>query len=473
MRQTILVVDDELGPRESLKTIFAKKYDVELAENCAQAMEKLSARKIDLILLDVILPDRSGIDLLQDIQEQHPHIPVVMISATSSLRTVVESMRVGALDYVAKPFDVQELLRIVSRALDSTRLHRQVEALESEVAREFPVDHIVGDAPEFRSTLDQLRKAADTGSTVLLCGESGTGKELAARMLHSCSARKDEPFVAIHCAALSESLMESELFGHEKGAFTGADKRKHGRFDLAESGTIFFDEVGEMPLSTQVKLLRVLEEREFMRVGGTRTIRTHARIVAATGLDLRAAAQKKRFREDLFYRLSVIPVTLPPLRRRTGDIPLLLNHFLNKFSRSIPSRARRIDPEAMDRLCRYDWPGNIRELRNIVERVLVLHPHAPVVLPQFLPEEFQRPIPAAAPVHSGGTLQSRINAFERALIEQALHEANGNQTRAAQNLGTTRRILRYRMKKLDIPANNGMSNENRPSATPASPRNPA
>jgi transcriptional regulator with GAF, ATPase, and Fis domain len=285
----------------------------------------------------------------------------------------------------------------------------------------------------------------------LIGGESGTGKELAARMLHSLSSRKEEPFVAVHCAALSETLMESELFGHEKGAFTGADKRKPGRFDLAGSGTLFFDEVGEMSLSTQVKLLRVLQEREFMRVGGTRPIRTNARIVAATARDLRQEVKEERFRDDLYYRMSVVPVTVPPLRERSGDIPLLINHFLDIFGRGLSAQVKRVHPTAMQLLCNYAWPGNIRELRNIVERMLVLNRDADEVLPQFLPAEFHdgRVSPPAT-LDAGATLQDAVDTYEKQLIEQALAETNGVQTRAADKLGTTRRILRYRMEKLQI-----------------------
>lgn len=456
MKQKILVVDDELGPRESLKTIFSQKYDVELAESGKQAMNVLSKQRIDLVLLDVIMPGPDGLASLKDMQNMHPDTAVVMISASTSLRPVVEAMRVGAADYVTKPFDVDEIRHIVERALENRRLHRRVEALESEVAREFPVEGIVGESQAFHKALVDIHKAADTDSTVLIAGESGTGKELAARMLHAMSARKDEPFVAVHCAALPESLMESELFGHEKGAFTGADKHKPGRFDLAGSGTLFFDEVGEMPLSTQVKLLRVLQEREFMRVGGTRVVRTNARIVAATARDLRREVKTKRFRDDLFYRLSVVPVCLPPLRERTGDIPLLVRHFLSLFGRSISDRVDDFDPNAMDLLCRYAWPGNIRELRNIIERMLVLHRNEQIIRAEFLPDEFhQRDDAAVAAIAPGKTLQDTVNAFERTLIEKALLETSGVQTRAAENLGTTRRILRYRMEKLNIDIRNG------------------
>jgi DNA-binding NtrC family response regulator len=450
MKQRILVVDDEVGPREALKAVFGKAYEVEMAANADAAMEILQNKRCDLVLLDVMMPGKDGLEFLRDVQGLYPKLPVVMISASSSVRPVVEAMRVGAYDYVSKPFDVEEILHIAKRAMESERLHRCVAALASEVAREFPVKGVVGESPAFTAALHDVEKAADTDATVLIGGESGTGKELAARILHALSSRKDEPFVAVHCAALPETLMESELFGHEKGAFTGADKQKPGRFDLAGSGTLFFDEVGEMSLATQVKLLRVLQEREFMRVGGTRPIRTNARIVAATARDLRAEVKEGRFRDDLYYRLSVVPVHLPPLRRRGGDIPLLARHFLQAFGHSMDSDIEDFSPAALDLLCAYAWPGNIRELRNIIERMVVLYRRERLILPEFLPEEFHEGGGAAAAIPEGGTLQQTVNAFERNLIEKALIETEGVQTRAAKKLGTTRRILRYRMDKLDI-----------------------
>lgn len=288
-------------------------------------------------------------------------------------------------------------------------------------------------------------------STVLIRGESGTGKELAARLLHLSSTRKDEPFVAVHCASLSETLMESELFGHEKGAFTNADKRKPGRFDLAGSGTLFFDEVSEMSMTTQVKLLRVLQEREFMRVGGTRVIRTNARIVAASAKDLRDEVKKGNFRDDLYYRLSVVLAYLPPLRERHGDIPLLASHFLELFRLSMDADMEGFDEDALAMLCKYPWPGNVRELRNIIERMVVLHRRDHHIMPEHLPEEFHSGDGGMTFVSPEGmTLEDAVNTYERKIIEKALKETKGVQTRAADQLGTTRRILRYRMEKLDI-----------------------
>ncbi len=449
----ILIVDDELGSRESLKVIFGRDYSPKLAASAAEALQHLSEQKVDLIFLDVIMPDRDGLSLLKEVQNLYPEVPVIMVSASTSVRPVVEAIRAGAYDYVTKPFDVEDVRRLAERALESSSLRRRVEILENEVSRKYPVHGIVGESPAFVKALEDIRKAADTDSTVLISGESGTGKELAARLLHALSGRREEPFVAVHCAALPEALMESELFGHEKGAFTSAERKKPGRFDLAGSGTLFFDEVGEMNMSTQVKLLRVLQEREYMRVGGTQVIRTNARIVAATARDLRAEVGEKRFRDDLFYRLNVVPVKLPPLRERVEDIALLSRHFLGYFRQSLHVAARDFAPRTMDLLCRYRWPGNVRELRNVIERALVLHGKCEEVLPDFLPDELRHADHPAAPAPLSASLEAAVNSFERQMVESALLEAGGVQTRAAEILGTTRRILKYRMEKLGIPGN--------------------
>jgi DNA-binding NtrC family response regulator len=461
----LLIVDDELGSRESLRNVFSRAYEVDLADGAKAALRQLSEKRFDLVLLDYIMPEMDGLTLLKEVQNLYPGLPFIMVSASPSVRPVVEAMRAGAHDYVSKPFDVEEIRRIVSRTLEDGALRRRVEILQSEVSQEFPVHGIVGQSPAFRLVIEDTRKAAETDATVLIHGESGTGKELIARLLHNLSARKDEPFIAVHCGSLPESLMESELFGHEKGAFTHADKRKLGRFDLAGSGTLFFDEVSEMSPSTQVKLLRVLQEREYMRIGGTAVIRSNARIAAATNRDLLKEMQEKRFREDLFYRLNVVPLHIPPLRERREDIPQLTGYFLQFFARKMNAAVTEITPEAMDRLVRYAWPGNVRELRNIIERLVVLHGKQPQLPLACLPKEFQDEPAAmsaapAAPAASqatpvlppGTALSEAVDAYERALVIHALREARGVQTRAAELLGTTRRILKYRMDKLHIDA---------------------
>jgi len=444
-----LVVDDEEGPRQSLKAILSGRYEVVTAADADGALKALTLEPVDLVLLDVILPGRDGIAVLKDIRDRYPAMPVIMVSASTSVKPVVEAMRMGAQDYVSKPFDVEEMLHLAQRAIEGGVLHRRVEALESDIAREFPAGDVVGQAPSFMAALSDLRKAAAAEATVLVQGESGTGKELAARMLHSLSSRRSEPFVPVHCAAIPETLMESELFGYEKGAFTGAERRKPGRFDLAGSGTIFFDEVGEMTLQTQVKLLRVLQEREFMRVGGTQVIKTNARVVAATCKDLRKEAAAGRFREDLFYRLSVVPVRLPPLRERVGDVARLAKYFMEQSRSGLGATTEGFSPDAVECMNSYQWPGNVRELRNVVERTMVLHGREKQVLPRHLPAELcksgrTRSSPAS------GSLEDMVSRYEREIIEDALARSGGVQTRAAELLGTTRRILGYRIQRLGI-----------------------
>ena len=447
----LLIVDDDLGSRESLRQTFSRLYQVSTAASAAAALALLAERHVDMVLLDVMMPEKDGVTLLRELQNLYPDLPCVMVSASAAVRPVVEAMRAGACDFVIKPFDVDEIRRIVARTLENSALRRRVEALQNEVAREYPVNDLVGVSPAFQRALDETAKAAESDATVLILGESGTGKELIARRLHTLSNRRDEPFVPVHCAALPETLLESELFGHEKGAFTGADSRRQGRFDLAGSGTLFFDEVGEMSLSTQVKLLRVLQEREYMRVGGTQVIRTNARIVTATARSLADEVREHRFRDDLYYRLNVVPIRLPPLRDRPEDIPLLARHFLGVLRKSMSVGAREFNPEALAVLTQYRWPGNVRELRNVVERILVLHGNRETIGVPELPDPVRGTPASEAPAATeGAPLGEAVDAFERRLVLDALRKANGVQTRAAQLLGTTRRILNYRMQRLGI-----------------------
>jgi len=450
----LLIVDDDRGSRESLRQVFAKSYTLSLADNARTALKLLASDPVDLVLLDVLMPEKDGITLLKELHDLYPELPCVMVSASASVRPIVEAMKAGAYDFVVKPFDVDEIRRIVSRVLETSNLRRRVEALQGEVEREYPVNGLVGQSAAFRKALEDIAKAAETDATVLIQGESGTGKELIARRLHALSPRHDEPFVALHCAALPETLLESELFGHEKGAFTGADSRKPGRFDLAGSGTLFFDEIGEMSLATQVKLLRVLQEREYMRLGGTQVIRANARIVAATARDLATEVRERKFRDDLFYRLNVIPVQIPPLRERQDDIALLARYFLDSFRRTMSIATTAFSPEALEVMRHYPWPGNVRELRNLVERMLVLHAREAVITPAHLPEALRQPHPSTASpaLPHNMPLGETVNAFERALVLEALRHTRGIQTRAARRLGTTRRILNYRMRKLNIRA---------------------
>jgi DNA-binding NtrC family response regulator len=455
MMKKILIIDDEEGARESLKTIFKFDYEVHIANSGKKGLRILAKEDIQLVLLDVIMPEQNGIEVLKIIQELYPETTVLMVSASNTIKPVVEAIREGALDYITKPYDVDAIRLAVARALQTSQLQRKVEALECDVSREFPTTGIIGSSDALHSALAQAKKAAKSEASVLISGDSGTGKELVARYVHNMSARHDQPFVATHCASLPDNLMEAELFGYEKGAFTGADKRKLGRFDMAANGTLFFDEVSEMTLNTQVKLLRVLQEKEFMRVGGTKEVQTDARIIAACNRDLATEIAEKRFRDDLFYRLNVVPISLPSLRERTEDIPILAEYFVQFFRQSMDVKVQGFGSNAIDIMMQYKWPGNIRELKNIVERMLVLHGDEKIIQAQHLPEEL-----GGGPVHQhhevtvsempNSNLEEAVNAYEKQLVERALRDAKGVQTRAAEILGTTRRILKYRMEKLNI-----------------------
>ncbi|MEX2606908.1 MAG: sigma-54 dependent transcriptional regulator [Kiritimatiellia bacterium] len=448
----ILVVDDDSSTRESLRRLFENEYTVLLSKSAAEALGVLASSSVDLVLLDVIMPQKDGLTLLRELLELFPELPVIMISASTDTRPVVEAIQTGAVDFVTKPFDIHELRQLVARSFEHRRLKNRVRAMETDLSSLYPLEGLIGESPPFQAALSDARRAAKSDATVLIQGESGTGKEMVARQIHTWSSRNHDPFVAVHCASIPESLIESELFGHEKGAFTNATQQKPGRFDLAGSGTLFLDEVGEMPASTQVKLLRVLQEMEYMRLGGTRVLHTNARILAATNRDLAGELVTGRFREDLYYRLNVIPIRLPGLRERKEDIPLLVKFFVSHFQERLHTEAHSFTPEAMQALCDYSWPGNIRELRNIIERGMVLHGDQPVLDVDVLPIEFH-----TSPPHSStrlGTLQENLSAsvdqVEHQLVLEALRSCGGVQTKAAEMLGTTRRVLKYKMDKLNI-----------------------
>jgi len=447
----ILAIDDELGTRASLQAIFSRNYDIATAAGADEAMDALSRDPVDVVILDIRLAGENGLDVLKNIKGLYPDLPVVMLSASTTAPSIVTAMRLGAYDYVTKPFAVEDVVQAVAHAIENSNLQRRVASLENDVAQEFPVEAIIGGASAFQRAIFDLITSAATDSTVLITGETGTGKELAARLLHARSNRAGEPFVPVHCASLPEALIESELFGHEKGAFTNALRQKPGRFDLAGAGTLFFDELGEIPLATQVKLLRVLQDGEFMRVGGTQVIKTRARFVAATTRSLIDEVRLGRFRDDLFYRINVVPVSLPPLRERLSDIPLLADHFLRALRTTLGATTESFAPDAMNLMVRYAWPGNVRELRNIVERMLVLHGKEKSIRPEFLPREFyDATTDPADRTDASESLEDTVNAYERAIIAKALAKARGVQSHAATALGTTRRILKYRMEKLKI-----------------------
>lgn len=448
----ILVVDDDPGTRESLRQVLENEYTVLLSKSAAEALGVLASSSVDLVLLDVIMPRKDGLTLLRELTELYPDLPVIMISASTDSRPIVEAIQTGAVDFVTKPFDIHELRQLVGRSFEHRRLKSRVQAMETDLSGLYPLEGLIGDSPAFQAALADARRAAKSDATVLIQGESGTGKEMVARQIHTWSSRKQDPFVAVHCASIPESLIESELFGHEKGAFTNATQQKPGRFDLAGSGTLFLDEVGEMPTTTQVKLLRVLQEMEYMRLGGTRVLHTNARILAATNRDLARELDTGNFREDLYYRLNVIPIRLPGLRERKEDIPLLVNFFATHFQKRLHTEAVSFTPEAMHALCDYSWPGNIRELRNIIERSMVLHGDQSVLDVEVLPLEFQSSTPNASShlVELKDNLSASVDQVERQLVIEALRSCGGVQTKAAEMLGTTRRVLKYKMDKLNI-----------------------
>jgi DNA-binding NtrC family response regulator len=421
----ILIVDDEDKLRRMLKRTLAQAgYEVAQAADGAAALERLRQKQVDLVLSDIRMPGMDGLELLSRIKRQDPGVEVIMMTAYASVETAVKAMKQGATDYVGKPFNFDELLLKVAQAAERKRLSLRWQASEDD-ARE-----LIGDSPAMRRLRGELKKIAAADAAVLISGESGTGKELVAQSLHRLSPRREGQLVAVNCAALAESLLESELFGHERGAFTGAEARKKGKFELADGGSIFLDEVGEMSPGMQAKLLRVLEQGEFSRVGGVQEIEVDVRVIAATNRRLEEDVEGGGFRRDLYHRLRVVPVAMPPLRERTADIPLLVEFFLAGRS-EVPI----VVDAVMSRLQGYSWPGNVRELFNLLERWLVLKPGAEICSADLPPE--------IASGQSGGALAQT----ERELISGALRENKGNQTRAAAQLGISRRTLIYRMKK--------------------------
>jgi DNA-binding NtrC family response regulator len=446
----VLVVDDEKHQRDILQVILEDEgYETQTARNARHALDILREVPFDVVLTDLKMPDMSGIDLLTDLLKAQPGLCVVLMTAHGSINSAVDAMRKGAFDYLTKPLERDEMLVVVGKALERSHLVRENRRLQEQLQTRFRLASIVGSHGSMEDVFRIVHKVARSTSTVLIYGESGTGKELVARALHHESDRKDRPFFAVNVAALPESILEAELFGHEKGAFTGADARKVGLFEQASGSTLFLDEVGDLKKDLQVKLLRTLQEREVMRVGGTERIRVDVRIVAATNQDLDKAVKEGRFREDLYYRLNVIPIFLPPLRERRTDVPLLVEHFLKKHAG--PERPRDVSEEALKILVDYDWPGNVRELESVVERALLLS-DGDTILPGDLPASVRAGV---AHARRGAGLDLEIpesgldlEAVERTLILRALDKTAGNVSRAARLLGLSRRTLQYRLEKI-------------------------
>ena len=454
----ILVVDDERSMRELLAIVLQREgYDVVCAENGRAALDVLGRRPIDLLISDIKMPDMSGVDLLRAAKEADVSIAAIMMTAFASTETAVEAMRLGACDYLIKPFDVDELKLKVREKLESRKLRQENVLLKRALNQPHAFAGIIGRSPAMLGVFELVETVARTTSTVLIMGESGTGKELVARAVHQHSLRRDRPFVALNCGALPETLLESELFGHMRGAFTGAESTKKGLVEVAEGGTIFLDEIGEMTPMMQVKLLRVLQERRFRRVGGLEEIEVDIRVVAATNQDLPRLVAEGRFREDLYYRINVIPVQLPPLRERREDIPLIAEHFLAKYRAQMGKNVTAFAGEALRLLQDYRWPGNIRELENVVERAVALE-QTPAVLPESLPAPIRgagasdgaSPADVEALPTGGFDLESHVRDVERRYLAQALERSGGVQVRAAELLGMSFRSFRYYAKKYQL-----------------------
>jgi len=453
-KRRVLIVDDEPGVRESVRMVLKDRYEMLTAPSGTQALELIAQTPLDVVLLDILMPGADGLEILERIKERAPTPQVIMLTATKTVKTAVTAMKLGAFDYVTKPFDVDELILIVERAVESTALAREVEALRAEVGIRFGFENIIGRAAKMQTALRTVSMVAPLKTTVLITGESGTGKELIAKAIHYHSPRAQQPLITLNCAAIPENLLESELFGHERGSFTDAYAKKLGQFELADQGTLFLDEIGDMPSNTQAKILRVLEQGEFNRIGGERPVRVDVRVVAATNRDLHKGMREGTFRSDLYYRLNVVSVHLPPLRERREDIVALMQHFLKAKANELKIPEKTFSSEALDMLLQYSWPGNVRELENLVERALVLS-HEQVMtpddLPQYLNNGERTTHPAQQSVLRGETrLNEAVDQFEQDLIQRALAQAEYNQTRAAELLGTTRRILKYKMDKLGI-----------------------
>ena len=466
---SVLIIEDEEGVRTALqKRLRMSDCSAEAAATGDEGLARLGEASADLVLLDYRLPDANGLELLEQIRDRWPDTLVVMMTAYTNVDVAIQAIRLGAYDYVSKPFSLDEMMVVVDKALETKHLRTEVERLRTTQVKEFSFDHIVARSPKMIEIVGLLKNlAVSEARTILLQGESGTGKDLAAKVLHYNSPRAEHPFMNITCTALPETLLESELFGHEKGAFTDAHERKQGLFELAEGGTIFLDEIGDMPPPLQAKLLRFLEEKAFRRVGGTVDLVVDVRIVAATNKDLRRLVSDGVFREDLYYRLNIFPVTLPPLRERADDIPLLAEHFIRQYSDEFRKEVTGIDPAALAVMQAYDWPGNVREMRNLIERAMLLSGGGRLTL-DSLPMELMTPAVVttddqqdeAQPLVILGPQGVDIRQVERVLVQQAMDLAGGNQSRAAGLLRLSRDQLRYRLEKFGL-----LKNSNRDPAS--------
>ncbi|MBW6486117.1 MAG: sigma-54 dependent transcriptional regulator [Syntrophobacterales bacterium] len=446
----ILVVDDEASHRLMLRAVLREDgYAVKEASDGTEAVAAVAKEAFDAILLDIRMTAMDGIEALAEIRKISPHVPVLIMTAYASVKTAVEALKAGAFDYLMKPLDIDELKILLGKALEHYHLREENIMLKERLGDRFDFSRIIARSAKMRGLVDMLSLVAPSDATVLIMGESGTGKEVAANAIHHNSPRAGQAFIKVSCAALPETLLESELFGHEKGAFTGAMARREGRFQLADGGTIFLDEIGEMSTAVQTKLLRVLQEKEFQPLGGNRTVKVDIRVIAATNRDLEAEVKSGRFREDLYYRLNVVPIMLPPLRERKEDIPPLAEHFLSLYSSKSGKALKGIAGKAMDLLVRYDWPGNIRELENCIERAVIMAREA-AIIPADFPLVIQMLSPAEGKDFLDTSSGFSIFEMEKALIIKTLADMGGNRTRAAKSLGINRRTLQNKLKEYGL-----------------------
>jgi DNA-binding NtrC family response regulator len=447
MKKRILVVEDEEKLRRVIELqLTSAGFDVDKAGAAEDGLKIVD--RADLVLTDLKLPRMDGLQFLGLIRRQNSQVPVVMMTAYGTVETAVESMKAGATDFLLKPFSLDHLMQVVYKALEMRALRDENRQLKAELGRRYEFDNIIGRSPAMQEIFDTIERVAPTRATVLLAGESGVGKDLVARAIHFHSPRRDRPLVKINCTAIPENLMESELFGYEKGAFTGANTTKPGKFEQADTGTVFLDEIGDVPGPIQVKLLRVLQEREFERLGSNVTRHIDVRVIAATNQDLRAALEQGTFREDLYYRLNVVPLNIPALRERKQDIPFLANHFLRKLAPDSGSRVEAITDAAMEKLTAYHWPGNVRELENVIERSLVMAKGTELDAADIKLES----APRAKPQSETHFLPEGMNldAYEQEIIRESLRRADGNKSQAARLLGLTRNALRYRLTQMGL-----------------------
>ncbi len=457
MKSRILVVDDEESIREFLEIMLRKEgYEVTTAEDGQKGLDIIKKKSFDLVISDLQMPNMTGLELLKNVRDQYPDLLFMMITAFGTTETAVEAMKLGAYDYITKPFKIDEVRIVIGNALRSKNLEVENRTLKKELGKEYSFQSLVGNSEPMHRIFDMVKRVSGTPTNVLITGESGTGKEVVAKAIHFNGPLKDKPFVTINCGAIPENLMESEMFGHKKGSFTGAIVDKVGLFEVADGGTLFLDEVGELPLSIQVKLLRAIQERIIRRVGGTEDTKIDVRLMAATNRDLEDMVKKGSFRQDLFYRLNVINIRTPGLRERPDDVPLLANHFLRKYNERLNKTIGGISAEAMDMLKKYDYPGNVRELENIIERTVALEGGA-TILPESLPPFVNTPSGRKmASTHEiqiteeGLDLDKVMGQIEKELLIKAIHAAGGVKKRAAKLLSITFRSMRYRVEKYSL-----------------------